>query len=132
MTLPTRLRRIVVAAAAGLWLTLTLGLAACADNGTDQQPGLAGVPAQGAIPPQLVGRWSGGETELFGSTYLHLWPDGRFVWDFEKVPDIAGNVYPTGGQLVMYVNGSPTGSTIAFGGGLLYVDGKSYVYAGPP
>ncbi|HSV66145.1 MAG TPA: hypothetical protein VLJ59_09610 [Mycobacteriales bacterium] len=128
MTLWTRARSTAVV---GLGVVALLGVAGCGSDasGGGQYPG----PAQVAVPAQLIGTWSGGESQLFGSTYLHFWPDGGYLWDFDKVPDISGQARLTGSRLTFYVNGSPSSvSSVAFGAGLLYLDGKSYVYAGPP
>ena len=109
---------------------LLVSFSGCGKNhsGSDYQPSAP------TVPPQLVGKWSGGSSELFGSTYYHFWGNGTYELEYEKtMHNIYGTFQVRGNSILFYVNGRlNTQSTCSISNGLLYLDSKSYVYAGPP
>jgi hypothetical protein len=119
-------------------LLTVLSVAGCdnSDSGTSygRNPGgpVGQVEEQGpAVPAALTGRWNGGSNET-GHWYYEFDSVGHYrAWpSYADNPEvITGTVIVRPGTITFSNNGSPVTSRWSISGGLLYLDGFSYVRA---
>jgi hypothetical protein len=127
------------ATACGIFVAAVLSTAACGDSASDAGT-YGGEPADSTIqdqpraytiPAELVGRWNGGSNET-GHWYYEFNAAGQYrAW-----PAYVDNPQVIGGTAVVRPNtitlsngGSPVTFQWSISGGILYLDGFSYVRA---
>jgi hypothetical protein len=96
-------------------------------------PGSGGEPTPegGSVPEELVGRWNGGSNEQ-GHWYYEFQSDGSYsAWPaYEDNPTlITGTVDVTSSEITFSNAGDPFIVEWYISGGLLFMDGYSYVPA---
>lgn len=101
-------------------------------QGPSQPPAGTELPQQtGSVPGELVGRWNGGSNEA-GHWYYDFFPDGTYrAWPaYQDNPRIvAGMIDVSGSRMTFSNGGNPITVEWYISGGLLYMNGYSYVRA---
>jgi hypothetical protein len=98
---------------------------------TQSVPGAEPAPEGGSVPEELVGRWNGGSNEQ-GHWYYEFQSDGSYsAWPaYEDNPTVfTGTIEVTSSQITFSNDGSPVTVEWYVSGGLLFMDGYSYVPA---
>jgi hypothetical protein len=98
---------------------------------TQSAPGAEPVPEGTSMPNELVGRWNGGSNDQ-GHWYYEFQSDGSYsAWPaYEDDPIIiTGTIEVTSRQITFSNAGSPFTVEWYVSGGLLFMDGYSYVPA---
>ncbi len=101
-----------------------LALSGCDD------PADAGQQQLPAVPPELVGDWSGGSSDGFRSSVWSFRADGTYAQGIRGAGVVTGRFAVDGTLLTMQPAGGGGPRTLQWDigqDGLLYLDGESYV-----
>jgi hypothetical protein len=113
-------------------VAMALSAAAC-DNSPSYSPSGSGGAAQqiAALPAELVGRWNGGSNEN-GHWYYEFDAGGTYrAWPAytDNAQVLTGTAVASGGTLTLSNSGAPVSFRWNISGGILYLDGFSYLRA---
>ncbi len=96
-------------------------------NGGKQQ----GLPTPQAIPSQLIGSWSGGNSDGFRSSVYTLRGDGTYTKDILGGVRVDGRYVVTGNVITWFYDQRPgvyiTSQWYVAPNGWLYLDGESFL-----
>jgi hypothetical protein len=124
---------------------VALMLSSCSGSGDTGASGSVSSPAAGAepapssepapegssVPDELVGRWNGGSNDQ-GHWYYEFQSDGSYAaWPaYKDNPTvITGTIEVTSRQITFSNGGNPVTVEWSIDGGILFMDGYSYVPA---